>query len=190
MKRWWVNTGPDLNRSPSSMCLGPDENIDILEPIIFHKEAPHSSPLDVACLCSNLDIIQYLVETLNVDIAKFFNKELDRDIVLSTLLDVRYNTDKILNYLFERYDYDFNKSYHVACPVNKNSKTLGYMYLEIMNITEYVEYHRSNKKLTGEKKEVYDAQCDNVQRVIEKHKLEALIKVNDKSSEKNNKIKL
>ncbi|WZZ17926.1 hypothetical protein YC2023_111015 [Brassica napus] len=38
MKRWWVNTGPDLNRSPSNMCLGPDENIDILEPIIFHKE--------------------------------------------------------------------------------------------------------------------------------------------------------
>nr|VDD12584.1 unnamed protein product [Brassica oleracea] len=28
----------DLNRSPSNMCLGPDEYIDVLWPIIFHKE--------------------------------------------------------------------------------------------------------------------------------------------------------
>lgn len=30
--------GSGLNRNPSSMCLRSDENIDVLESIIFHKE--------------------------------------------------------------------------------------------------------------------------------------------------------
>ena len=34
----FTKAGPGLNRSPSSLCLGPDENIGVLGPIIFHKE--------------------------------------------------------------------------------------------------------------------------------------------------------
>jgi hypothetical protein len=138
--------------------------------------------IELACAYDSFDIVKYLVENLNVDL-QLPVKHHQKDIFLKTLLGIRENSDKILDYLFNHIEYDFNTTYKVGFPPDiqaykkqqKNGNSKYYMMMASYEVTlqQYLELRKEMDcpEEDKEKIEQFMNNYEKVHRVIERHKL-------------------
>lgn len=165
----------------------------------------YTTCLETACSYSQLDIVKYLIEELNVnakDIMVHNNKK-EKDLIFKALLSIRDNTDKMLDFLFNHINYDFNRTYEVYIPENikeyrnqKKQTTMGKSYYFLISqpnyavdLIEYLDFRKDMDCPEEDKAQLdkFMLNYENSKRIIEKYKFQSQITAKENIK---NKMKL
>ena len=130
--------------------------------------------LELACTHASLDIANYLINDIKIDLKQYMTRSDGKDLIHSTLNLINDDTVYLLDLILSNTLYDFNQTFPMSyeADISPNAdNSIKDFFKQKTNLQGLIEQRKVWSSVLGIKQEKVDRQYNKIFKTIEKHQL-------------------